>query len=71
MFIAFPVDEKTKARLEAVCNTFNISIEDWFMAALKASEFDVLINSINSSKEHITWMWDEEINRFVRRTDDD
>ena len=38
MYIAFPADEKVKARLDAVCKSLNISLEEWFETALKASE---------------------------------
>jgi len=34
MYIAFPADEKVKTRLEAVCKSLNISLEEWFEAAL-------------------------------------
>ncbi|MDQ7092513.1 hypothetical protein REC12_02795 [Desulfosporosinus sp. PR] len=71
MYIAFPIDEKVKARLEAVCKSFNVSLEEWFESALKASEFDVLTNLLNSPKDQISWMWDEKICRFVRRSDVD
>ena len=37
MYIAFPADEKVKARLDAVCESLNISLEEWFETALKAS----------------------------------
>jgi hypothetical protein len=34
MYIAFPADEKVKARLEAVCKSHNISLEEWFETVL-------------------------------------
>lgn len=40
MYIASSSDEKTKVRLNAICKSFNISLEEWFETALKASEFD-------------------------------
>jgi len=30
MYIAIPVDEKVKVRLDAVCKSLNISLEEWF-----------------------------------------
>ena len=44
LFITFPANEKIKARLDSVCKSLNITFEEWFdTAALKASEFDVLV----------------------------
>ena len=40
MYLAFQADEKVKARLDAVCKSLNISLDQWFETALKASEFD-------------------------------
>ncbi|MHB8124186.1 MAG: hypothetical protein ACYDEJ_00865 [Desulfitobacteriaceae bacterium] len=38
MYIAFPADEKVKARLDAVCKSLNITLQEWFETALKESE---------------------------------
>jgi len=43
MFIAFPADEKVKARLDAVCKLLKITLKKWFDTAQKASELDVLV----------------------------
>jgi len=48
MTMAFPVDEKVKARLYAVCKLLNISLEEWFETALIASEFDVLVKFLDN-----------------------
>ncbi|AFM40601.1 hypothetical protein Desaci_1597 [Desulfosporosinus acidiphilus SJ4] len=69
MYMVFPADEKLKKRLDTVCRSLNISLEEWFESALKASEFDVLINLLTSPKDQVSWMWDEKIGRFVRRSD--
>lgn len=37
MDIAFPAIEKVKARLDAVCESLETSLEIWFATALKAS----------------------------------
>jgi len=66
MFIAFPADEKVKARLDAVCKSLNISMEDWFESALKASEFDVLVKFLDNPEDQKSWVWDETSCRFVR-----
>ena len=50
MYLAFPADEKIKARLDAVCKSLNISLEEWFETALKASEFDVLVKFLDKSR---------------------
>ena len=42
MYIVFPADVKVKARLDAVCKSLNISLEEWFETALIESEHDVL-----------------------------
>lgn len=42
MFITFPADEKTKARLDAVCKSLGITFEEWFETALIESEYDVI-----------------------------
>ena len=70
MYIAFPVDEKVKARLEAVCKSLNISLEEWFETALIKSEHDVLTNFLSSnSEDQSAWKWDENLCRFVRSSD--
>jgi hypothetical protein len=69
MYIAFPADEKTKARLDAVCNSLDISLEEWFAAALKASEFDVLVKFLDNPEDQTLWMWDDNSCQFVRRSD--
>jgi len=68
MYLAFPADEKVKARLDAVCKSLNISLEEWFETALIESEHDVLTELLsNNSKEQSEWMWDANLSRFVRR----
>lgn len=69
MYIAFPADEKVKARLDAVCESLNISLEEWFETALKASEFDVLVKFLDNPEDQTSWMWDENTCQFVRRSD--
>ena len=69
MYIAFPADEKVKARLDAVCKSLNISLEEWFETALKASEFDVLVKFLDNPEDQTSWMWDENSCQFVRRSD--
>ena len=51
MYIAFPVDEKVKARLDAVCKSLNISLEEWFETALIESEHDVLTELLSSNSD--------------------
>lgn len=67
MYIAFPADEKVKARLEAVCKSLNISLEEWFETALKASEFDVLVKFLDNPADQTSWIWDEKLCQFIRR----
>jgi len=69
MYIAFPADEKVKARLDAVCKSLNISLDQWFETALKASEFDVLVKFLDNPEEATAWMWDENLCQFVRRSE--
>lgn len=69
MYIAFPADEKVKARLNAVCISLNISLEEWFETALKASEFDVLVKFLDNPEDQTSWMWDEDTSQFVRRSE--
>jgi len=72
MYIAFPADVKVKARLEAVCISLNISLEEWFETALIESEHDVLTNFlISNSNDQSEWMWDANLYRFVRSSDDE
>jgi len=67
MYIAFPADEKVKARLEAVCRSLNISLEEWFETALIESENDILTELLSSNFEDQTgWLWDANLCRFVR-----
>ena len=51
MYLAFPADEKVKARLDAVCKSLNISLEEWFEAALIESEHDVMTKFLISNPE--------------------
>ena len=69
MYIAFPADEKVKARLDGVCKSLNISLEEWFETALKASEFDVLVKFLDNPADQTSWMWDKNSCQFVRRSD--
>ncbi|KJR48429.1 MULTISPECIES: hypothetical protein [Desulfosporosinus] len=70
MYIAFPADEKVKARLEAVCKSLNISLGEWFETALIESEHDVLTNFLSSdSEDQSEWMWDATLCRFVQSSD--
>ena len=70
MYIAFPADVKVKARLEAVCKSLNISLEEWFETALIESEHDVLTNFLSSNSQNQSeWMWDANLSRFVRSSD--
>ena len=68
---SFPSDEKVKARLEAVCKSLNITLEKWFETALIESDHDVLTSLLSSdSKDQSEWMWDSNLCRFVRISDD-
>ena len=70
MYIVFPADEKVKARLDAVCKSLNISLEEWFETALIESEHDVLTKLLSSnSDDQSKWMWDANLCRFVRVSD--
>ncbi len=70
MYIAFPADEKVKARLDAVCKSLNISLEEWFETALIESEHDVLTNFLSSnSGDQSEWIWDANLCRFIRGSD--
>ncbi|KJR46480.1 hypothetical protein UF75_3145 [Desulfosporosinus sp. I2] len=70
MYIAFPADEKTKAQLDAVCESLNISLQDWFETALIESEHDILTKLLRSnSEDQSEWKWDENLCRFVRTID--
>ena len=70
MYIAFPADEKVKARLDAVCKSLNISLEEWFETALIESEHDVLTKLLSSnSEDQLGWKWDANLCRFVRISD--
>ena len=57
MFIAFPADEKVKARLDSVCKSLGITYEEWFETALIESEHDVLTDFLSSNSES-DWTWD-------------
>ena len=69
MYIAFPADVKVKARLDAVCKSLNISLDQWFETALKASEFDALVKFLDNPADQTSWMWDENSCQFVRCSD--
>ncbi len=70
MYIAFPSDEKVKARLDAVCKSLQISLEEWFETALIESEHDVLTTFLSSNSEDQSgWKWDATLCRFVRSSD--
>jgi hypothetical protein len=69
MYIAFPADEKVRARLDAVCKSLNITLEEWFETALKASEFDVLVKFLDNPEDQNSWKWDENLCQFIRRSD--
>ncbi|TGE38702.1 hypothetical protein E4K67_04230 [Desulfosporosinus fructosivorans] len=71
MFMCFPSDERTKARLDAICKSLNISLEEWFESALKSSKFDVMVKFLDNPEDQTSWMWDEELSRFVRRFEDE
>jgi hypothetical protein len=69
MLIAFPVDDKVKARLDSVCKSLGITYEEWFEKALIESEFDVLVKFLGNPEDQKLWKWDENLCRFVRRSD--
>ena len=50
MYIAFPADEKVKARLDSVCKSLGITYEEWFETALIESEHDVLTEVLSGDK---------------------
>jgi hypothetical protein len=70
MFICFPADERTKARLDAVCKSLDITIQEWFEKAIADSEFDVLVRFLGNPEDQSSWKWNEDLCRFVRRSDD-
>ena len=51
MYLAFPADEKVKARLDAVCESQGVTYEEWFETALIESEHDVLTTFLSSNSE--------------------
>jgi hypothetical protein len=67
MYIAFPADEKVKARLDAVCKSLGITYEEWFETALIESEHDVLTELLSGDESE--WMWDANLCRFVKNSD--
>ena len=70
MYIAFPADEKVKARLDSVCKSLGISYVEWFETALIESEHDVLTKLLSSNfEDQLEWMWDANLCRFVRSSD--
>ena len=70
LYIAFPADEKVKARLDAVFKSLNISLEEWFETALIESEHDVLTKFLSSnSDDQSEWMWDANLCQFIRGID--
>ena len=69
MYIVFPGNEKVKARLDAVCKSLDISLEEWFATALKTSEFDVLVKFLDNPDDQTSWMWDEKLCQFIRRAE--
>jgi len=70
MYIAFPADEKVKARLDSVCKSLGITYEEWFETALIESEYDILTNFLSSnSQDQSKWMWDVNLCRFVQIND--
>jgi len=69
MYIAFPADEKVKTRIDAVCNSLDISLEEWFETVLKASEFDVLVKFLDNPDDQTSWLLDEKLCQFVRRSE--
>lgn len=69
MYISFPADEKVKARLDAICESLNISLGEWFETAMRASEFDVLVKFLNNPADQKLWIWDKDSSQFVRRFD--
>jgi len=72
MYIAFPSDEKVKARLDSVCKSLGITYEEWFETALIESEHDVLTSLLSSnSDDQLEWMWDASLCRFVQKCDDE
>ncbi len=71
MFITFPADEKIKARLDAVCKSLGVTYEQWFSKAIADSEFDVLVKFLSNPEDQTTWMYDENLCRFVKRSDID
>ena len=69
IYIAFPADEKVKARLDAVCKSLGITYEEWFETAIIDSEFDVLNLFLSNSEDQANWKWDDNLGKFVRRSD--
>ncbi|HBV87535.1 MAG TPA: hypothetical protein DEF42_12990 [Desulfosporosinus sp.] len=72
MYITFPADEKVKSRFDAVCESLNITYEEWFKTALIESEHDVLTKLLTSNaKDRTGWKWDSNLCRFFRSSDDE
>lgn len=69
MYISFPADEKVKVRLDAICDSLNISLEEWFKNAIRASEYDVLIKFLDNPAKQKSWIWNNDTSQFVRRFD--
>ena len=70
MYIAFPADEKSKARLDAVCKSLGITYQEWFETALMESEYVVYTKLLSSnSEDQSEWKWDAKLCRFVRSSD--
>ncbi|MDR3602546.1 MAG: hypothetical protein P4L49_19025 [Desulfosporosinus sp.] len=53
----------------SVCKSLGITYEEWFETALIESEHDVLTELLSGDESD--WMWDANLCRFVRRTDDE
>jgi len=48
MYIAFPADEKAKARLDAVCKSLGITYEEWFETAFRSSDGEIEKSSFST-----------------------
>ncbi|MDR3584521.1 MAG: hypothetical protein P4L59_04265 [Desulfosporosinus sp.] len=56
MYIAFPADERVKARLDSVCKSLGITYEEWFETALKASEFNGFVKFLDNPENQTSWI---------------
>ncbi|EHQ88755.1 hypothetical protein [Desulfosporosinus youngiae] len=67
MYIVLKGEER--ARLEAVCKSLDITLEEWFRTALHESECNVLNRFLEDPEKSKHWKWDKTMCHFVRKTE--